>query len=439
VKAIARNAGFDNIRVATYPGVLQTHADATIVKNIEDTLIDQIVEQLTNQQPVRRAVGKPCPADREIVFRGEFEEVNRYFYEQTWSDGLPIVPPTIDKVKAFLKFTDRSPDEVLGAMHPSEAEASVWKVAVNGVMSGCRPEYMPILIAIVEAMADPEYGVKHGGSTPGWEAMIVLNGPIANQLGFNHGIGVQRPGNQANTSIGRFYRLFCRNVLRFLPGTTDMATYGNMFRAVLVEDDQACADIGWQPLHVTRGFKADESVITVTSVRAMSDPFSTVGDRAERHLEYVVDGVKRMINPYEASEAYIETNVLLVTPVVAAIFAKDGYSKQAVNDYIMKNATLTAREFERSMTMGNAHLPGTTLRDLVQRGAMPPTWAESDDPERIVPLMLPETQWLVIVTGDTTRSRCCVFRQSFKQGYATSKKIELPAAWDSLTSQVKKA
>ncbi len=438
MKAIARNAGFDNIRVATYPGVLQTHADTTIVKNIEDSVVDQIVEQLTQQQPTR-IEKKQVPDDREIVFRGSFEEVNQHFYRQTWSDGLPIVPPTIEKVEAFLKFTDRSPDEVLGAMHPSEAEASVWKVAVNGVMSGCRPEYMPILIAIVEAMADPEYGVKHGGSTPGWEAMVILNGPIADQLGFNHGIGVQRPGNQANTSVGRFYRLFCRNVLRFLPGTTDMATYGHMFRAAMVENDQACVDVGWEPLHVTRGFKREDSVVTVTSIRAMSDPFSTVGDHAERHLEYVVDGVMRMINPYEASEGYIETNVLLVTPVVAALLAKDGYSKQSVNDYIMKNAVMSARQFERSMTMGNAHLPGTTLRDLVQKGAMPPTWAESDDPERIVPLMLPETKWLVIVTGDPTRSRCCIYRQSFKQGYATSRRIELPSRWDELVAEARKA
>ena len=180
-----------------------------------------------------RIVSDRSPGDRDTVFRGSFEEINRHFQDNSWSDGLPVVPPTVAKIEEFLRYTDRSPDELLGAMHPSQAEATIWKVAVNGVMAGCRPEYMPILIAIVEVMADPQYAVKHGGSTPGWEAMIILNGPIGDQLGFNHGIGVQRPGNQANTSIGRFYRLFCRNVLRFLPGTTDMATFGQMFRALV--------------------------------------------------------------------------------------------------------------------------------------------------------------------------------------------------------------
>jgi len=392
---------------------------------------------LTGHEPTRTE-DKSSPDDRDIVFRGSFEDVNRLFYDNSWSDGLPIVPPTVEKVEAFLKFTDRSPDEVLGVMHPSQAQASVWKVAVNGVMAGCRPEYMPILIAIVEVMADPQYAVKHGGSTPGWEAMIVLNGPVSDQLGFNRGIGVQRPGNQANTSIGRFYRLFCRNVLRFLPGTTDMATFGQMFRAVLPENDQACVDIGWQPLHVTRGFKREDSVVTLTSVRAVSDPFSTGGDNAGPHLEYIVDSVKRIIHPYIASGGHIETNVLLLTPIIASIIAKAGYSKQALNDHIMKHAVVSASEFERQMTL-NAHPPGTTLRDLVERGAMPRAWAESDDPQRLVPLMLPETQWLVVVTGDPTRNRCCVFRQNFKQGYATSKRIQLPARWNALLAQARTA
>ncbi len=424
------------MRVATYPGVISTHSEATIVKNIEDHLISQIEEQLTCHEPVR-IVSDRSPGDRDTVFRGSFEEINRHFQDNSWSDGLPVVPPTVAKIGEFLRYTDRSPDELLGAMHPSQAEATIWKVAVNGVMAGCRPEYMPILIAIVEVMADPQYAVKHGGSTPGWEAMIILNGPIGDQLGFNHGIGVQRPGNQANTSIGRFYRLFCRNVLRFLPGTTDMATFGQMFRAVVAENDQACMDMGWQPLHATRGFERGDSVVTLASVRSVSDPFSTAGENAERHLEYIVDWAKRMMHPYQASEGYVETNVLLLTPIIASIIAKAGYSKQTLNDYIMKHAVVSARKFEHLMTLGDAQPPGTTLRDLVQRGAMPAAWAESDNPQRMVPLMLPETQWLVIVTGDPTRNRCCILRQNFKQGYATSRKIQLPARWDAMLAQAK--
>ena len=95
------------------------------------------------------------PGARDVVFKGGFDEVNRYFYEHEFSDGLPIVPPTREKVEEFLRHTDRDPDEVLGILLPDNRAASVWSIAVNGVMAGCRPEYMPMLVALVEAMADP--------------------------------------------------------------------------------------------------------------------------------------------------------------------------------------------------------------------------------------------------------------------------------------------
>ena len=369
------------------------------------------------------------------MFRGSFEEVNELFQRKNWSDGLPVVPPTIEKVEQFLRFTDRAADDVLGVLHPGQAEASVWKVAVTGVMAGCRPEYMPILLAIVEVMASPQFGMKHGGSTPGWEAMIILNGPIARQLGFNDKWAVQRPGNQANTSIGRFYRLFARNVARFIPGSTDMATFGQMFRAVVPENEDACAEIGWQPLHVMEGYAATDSVVTITSVRAMSDPFSTAGESAERHLDYAVDWVKRMIEPYQASRGYIESHVLLLTPIIASLLAKAGYSKRDVADYITRNAVVPAHYFEWNMTVGTSHPAGTTICNLVEQGVLPKDWCKSTDPNRLVPLLLPASKWLVVVTGDPTRNRCVIYRQNFKQGFATSARVNLPGDWELLMSR----
>ena len=424
-RAIGKQAGID-LRVATYPGVISMHDRATVAKNIEDVLVDQMVAQLTAREAtVEDSADNAEPDDREIVFKGTFEEVNEHFQRNQWSDGLPIVPPTLEKVEAFLRHTDRAPSEVLGVMHPSQAEATVWKVAVNGVMAGCRPEYLPVLLAIVDVMCDAEYGMKHGGSTPGWEAMIIINGPIREQLGFDDKQGSLRPGNQANTSIGRFYRLFARNVPRFLPGTTDMATFGQMFRAVVAENDEACAGMGWAPLHVTRGFKPEDSVVTITSVRASSDPFSTAGESAKRHLDLIVDWVKRMIEPYQSSRGYVESHVLLLSPVIATILANAGYSKRDVEEYLKQHATVPARYYEWHMMLADHHTPGTTLAGLVEKGELPAAWRLSDDPERLVPLMLPETQWLIVVSGDPLRNRSSIYRQNFKQGYATSRKIEL--------------
>ena len=422
VKAIGKQAGVD-LRVATYPGVISTHERPTIARNIAERLVDQIVQQLTARSEAAPPLAQAGPGDRDIVFSGTFEQVNEHFLQNQWSDGLPIVPPTLDKVDAFLRFTDRSPDEEIGVLHPSLTAATVWNVAVNGVMAGCRPEYMPVLLAIAEVMADPQFGLKHGGSTPGWEAMIVVNGPIAAALGFDHGQGLQRPGNQANTSIGRFYRLFARNVPRFLTGSTDMATFGQNFRTVLAENEAACAQMGWQPLHVARGFDAHDSVVTICSVRAGSDPFTTAGESPQRHLDYIVDWAKRMIEPYQSSRGYVETHVLLLTPVIAALLARAGYSKHDVSEYIKQHATVPARYYEWSMLQADHHTPGTTLAGLVAQGELPPAWHASDDPERLVPLLLPQSEFLVVVAGDPMRNRSCIYRQNFKQGYATSKRV----------------
>ena len=113
------------------------------------------------------------------------------------------MPPTHEAVEEFLQFTDRDPNEVLGVILPDSRAATIWSIAVNGVMAGCRPEYMPVLIAAIEGMCDAKYGVEHSGNTPGGETLIIINGPIIKQLGFNYTQGALRDGFQANTSIGR--------------------------------------------------------------------------------------------------------------------------------------------------------------------------------------------------------------------------------------------
>ena len=368
---------------------------------------------------------------------GNLEQVNQYFYDKQWTDGLPIVPPTIEKVEEFLKYTDRSPDEMLGVLPPRMGAATVWKVAVNGVMSGCRPEYMPILLAIAEIVADPEFSIKDSGATPGWEAIIMLNGPIRDQLGFNYKIGHQRPGTQANISIGRFYRMLVRNVAGSLPGTSDMSTHGQMFRAVAPENDQVCKEIGWKTLSEEQGFKPSENVVTITSGRAMSEPFQSTGDKAEQHLDYMTDWVQRMVEPYEAMRRYKETHILFLTPVVAKLLASQGYSKEKINEYIKDHAKVTASYFELGATRFNNWKP-YSLCEAVEKGELPGAWCESNDPNRMVPLLGPEARIVVFVTGDPTRNRNLLFRENYTQGRLTSKAITLPANWDELMKELGK-
>ena len=149
--------GMPNLPVALVPGHTGVQSNEVLRRNIMEVTLDRVVSNLT--EPPKEALIEDEAGARDVICTGTFEEVNEYFEANDLSDGLPIVPPTKDKVAEFLRHTDRAADEVLGIMLPDSRAATVWSVAVNGVMAGCRPEYMPVLVALVEAMVDPYYGV----------------------------------------------------------------------------------------------------------------------------------------------------------------------------------------------------------------------------------------------------------------------------------------
>jgi hypothetical protein len=254
--------GMPNLPVATIVGHPGAQSSEEIRRFAAEVTAAEVIANLTVQP--EEVTFEPEPAEREIVFTGSFEEVNEHFIAREWSDGLPIVPPTLEKIEQFLAFTPRKPEETLGVVLPASRAVTVWATAVNGVMAGCRPEYMPVLVALAEAMCDPVYGVEHSGNTPGAETLIILNGPIIKQLKFNYEQGVLRDGFRANTSVGRFWRLALRNMAGFLPHKTDKGTFGNTFRVVLAENEDALARIGWPSNAEDMGFATGDNTVTIT-------------------------------------------------------------------------------------------------------------------------------------------------------------------------------
>jgi hypothetical protein len=196
--------GMPNLPVARVIGHPGVQSKEMLERNVLEVTLEQVIDNLLKAPQAAGAGGEP--GARDVVVKGGFQEVNDFFYDHGLSDGLPIVPPTREKVEQFLRFTDRDPGESLGALLPDSRAATVWSIAVNGVMAGCRPEYMPVLVALIEAMADPAYGVEHSGNTPGGETLIIVNGPVIQQLGFNYTQGVMRDGFRPNTAIGRILR-----------------------------------------------------------------------------------------------------------------------------------------------------------------------------------------------------------------------------------------
>ena len=424
--ATAAGLGAPNLPISVYPGHVNLHSVEELQRNVETVLVDEIVKSLTVQPKDVKLAVEPGP--RDIVFEGTFEEVNRFFYEKEWSDGLPIVPPTIGKVDEFLKFTDRSPDEVVGVLLPDRRDATVWNVAINGVMAGCRPEYMPVLIAIVEAMADPKFGQEHLGHTPGTETLITINGPIIKDLGFNYEQGALRVGFQANTSIGRFWRLYLRNVAGFLHHKTDKGTFGGTWRVVLAENEDAVAKIGWEPMSVDQGFKAGDNVVTVNSCTSTDSAFSMGGAKVEGILDRLaarIVAVQLHLLRLDWLGPSVRPQILL-SPCVAEAIAKGGYSKDKMRQYLYKQATFPAKWLEQLQP------DFVSLCDAVEQGKFPKQYCESTDPNRLVPIVWSPDDFMITVSGDPGRDNCFICAQNGFIGYPVSKKIELPANWEEL-------
>jgi hypothetical protein len=432
--------GMPNLPVATIPGHPGAQSLEEIRANVFDVTTEQVIDNLLRQPEAKEFPQEPSA--KEIVFRGTFEEVNAFFYENEWSDGLPIVPPTMEKIEEFLSFTDRDPDESLGILLPESRAATIWATAVNGVMAGCRPEYMPILVALVEAMVDPDYGVEHSGNTPGSDTVIVLNGPIIKELGFNYKQGALRDGFMPNTSIGRFWRLALRNMAGFLPHKTDKGTFGNTFRVVLAENEDALAKIGWPPNSADMGFAAGDNTVTITRATGGGVIVSVTGSTPEQMMPYLADGVAK-----ETSWEIVFTvgglsygtlrPVLVLSPILAEPIARGGWSKDDVKQYLFDHARMPAWRVE-AITEKWADFPVQSLRHQVNLGLLPKVFAESDDPNRLVPIVFDPDDFMVLVSGDPLRTNAYTFAQNGFLGFPTARKIQLPKDWTERMGKLRK-
>ncbi len=185
------------------------------------------------------------------------------YFENGWTDGLPVVPPTEERVWAMLDAMGKQPGDILGEIPARARTISAEKVAINAILAGCLPAYAPILLAATEALCDPAFSV-HGptASTSGMGILIIVNGPIASQIGMNAGENLFGPGWRANATIGRALRLLLRNVCGSVPGILDRSCFGHpgKFTYCIAEDE---ARSPWTPLHVERGVPHDESAVTL--------------------------------------------------------------------------------------------------------------------------------------------------------------------------------
>jgi hypothetical protein len=267
---------------------------------------------------------------RKVEYRDYDDEVEVCF-ERGWTDGLPVVPPTDVRLLRMLQGTTRKPDEVVGLIPPNLAPCTVEKVAINAVMAGCKPEYMPVVLASIEAALEPVFTL-HGllATTYFSSPIIIVNGPIARRIGMNAGLNALGQGNRANATIGRALQLIVRNVGGGRPGEADRATLGGpgKYTFCFAEDE---SDAAWQPLSVSRGFAPGVSTVTLfqgEGVQGIVDQKSRAPDELARSLAM---GLNAIGHP---KIALSQRAVLVLSPEHYAIFAEAGWDRARIEQEI---------------------------------------------------------------------------------------------------------
>ncbi len=378
------------------------------IKAVADAMFAALTKPLIDEEK------SPQPREPEnpphLVFRGSLSEVNRFFYQRGWTDGLPVIPPTEAAVAEMLTGTDLPPDHLVEKLEPRLGKATVERIAVNAVMAGCLPTALPVLIAGVKALADnPAVGMM-AASTGSFAPFWLVNGPIARDLNINASYGATSPGNIANASIGRALGLITKNVRGIRRQVEDMGVLGNPGKyAWFTAEDEANSP--WEPLHVERGLKKADSAITLTFPQSFQQmiPFGT---DAKGILATVVGSI---------TPARHGLFALLLTPAHAATFAKSGWDKKAIKEYIVKNTIVPDDYYKRlglpeegPFDRGNFMGPGVTPE------IFPPS-PRNPDPVQVY-VFGGFGSWMGFMQGGPP---------------PVTKKVALPAGWDKLVKKYK--
>jgi hypothetical protein len=390
-------------------------SESTVVADIEKAItavFDDAVAALT--KPLTDDERSPSPREPEkyarIVFKGSLEEVNRFFYRRGWTDGLPVIPPTEEAVAEMLTGTDLPADRIIAELEPRRGKATVEKIAVNAVMSGCLPTYMPLLISGVECLADNPVSGMMAASTGSFSPFWLINGPIARDINARATYGATSPGDIANAAIGRALGLITKNIRGIRKQIEDMGVLGNpgKYSWVTAENEEFSP---FEPQHVERGLKREDSAITLTFPQSFQQmmPFGT---DAEGILATVIGNIM---------PARMGQFILLLTPTHAKTLADAGWTKKALKEYIVKNSIVPEGYFERlgldgskAFDRGTGSGPGGT-RDIFRPNPRDP------DPVQVF-VYGGFGSWMGFAQGGPS---------------PVTRKVELPKGWTRLVAKYK--
>ena len=315
-----------------------------------------------------------------VVETAHDADIYEFTYDQGYTDGFPVVPPTRERVWRMLQGTVRDPQEEIAVMPPNLAPITVEKIAINAVMAGAKPEYLPSIITLVEIACTESFNI-HGvlATTMGATPVGVFNGPIRDRIGMNYRHNALGQGNRANASIGRALRLCARNVGGSKPGGTDRATQGGPHRLTMNFAENEAAS-PWPSLAVEHGFEPDADVATLM---AMSGGPNTFVDQTSRTARQLAGTFALALAGLQDPKSPTSDTLVVVSPDHAGVFGRDGWSKDDVRECIMEDTSIPLRDRIRNDRAG-AGLPPNIIERFGGEAALDRPIAKFQKPENIV-------------------------------------------------------
>lgn len=299
-------------------------------------------------------------------------------YQNKWTDGLVVAPPTQDKVEEVLQYLGQDPAQVVGIVPPRQGIATIEKIAINSVMAGCKPEYVPIVSTALESMLREEFtldGVET--STSPVEPLVIVSGPIVQDLGFNCGDGVFGGGSRANAAVGRAIRLILWNIGGSIPGETARSplSHPGRYTYCIAENN---VESPWGPVHMDFGIPAEESAVTVFPCDA---PHSICMYECDtlRMLNTIADTMSSMATLHMQQPGQ---SILVLSAGAAQYLAKDGYNKARIQEYLFQNARRTLRQLSKGYF--NPSVGCALMSPWIDQRNLDTTVPVSERPEDIV-------------------------------------------------------
>jgi hypothetical protein len=408
----AQDAAMPTVRLVAVPAknYYTARTQEPLMKDVAAAIFDKVLDALkrplTPEETGGAEASKKAKKDEEILkftgatYNEAAEALYKGFLERHWADGLPIMPPTKEAVDWMLTGTSRSPDEVIGIVATKGGKATIRKIAANAVMAGARPEYLPVIIAAMEATTGEGLSALHLQASAGCVSpLIMVNGPIAEELGINSGAAYMGYGFRANNSIGRAVRLSMINCGHMWPQQNDMCLLGrqdSFGNTTFAENEQ---ESPWKPYHVDLGFKPEDSTVTVVNYmhhkRGPGGP--VVPATPYESLHDLAKTIEIVNTPLGSASNEV---VIAIDPTFAHQLSTVGFSKEDIKWWLFLNARTPYSELRKEEK--------ENLQKSIESGKTPAylwTWGEQGQEKKIeniadVPcLQKPERIHIAVVGG----------------------------------------